>query len=97
MDIELEERVEALEFMLREKATEAMATDLVIRALIGIHPDPKLVGMVLQNLLAERLEHLRDIGFEKGYLPATAQATADSVKRSAHAWIRLCGVEPEAG
>ena len=83
------DRLDAAEEALLNLGGDALALDIVIRALIGTHPDPELLCDVMKHLFAEREERIRDVGFEKGYAAKTAGATADGFRKRADGWLKL--------
>lgn len=93
----MENRLDSIEETQLALAADAMALDVVIQALIGTHPDPEMLRGVLKHLFAEREQRIRDLGFDRGYLPKTAGATADGLRKRAEHWLQFLPGEPEDG
>jgi len=90
MDESLEQRVEALEKLARDQLAGNMALDMVIRALIATHPDPAMLGDVIEGVLKQRVDLFRETGFERGYEPSTAKAAIEETGNYALHWIGVC-------
>lgn len=56
----ISERLDAAEEMLLNLGTDEMAMDLVVRALIGTHPDPSMLREVMEHLFASHEHSIRE-------------------------------------
>lgn len=84
----IEERLSALIKCVDGLTSDALATDLVLRALIASHPDREQVALEVEQMLSSELLDLSDVAFERRSSSAASREMARDLQEKADYWIR---------
>lgn len=81
------DRVEALEAHALENRGDALATQLMLRAVIASHPDPASVREAFCRLVSAQTHAMRERGFQSGDSPEQPARMAEVLGQYADDWL----------
>lgn len=84
----LERRLDTLIGLVDGIASDALAIELLLQAIIATHPDRERLASMMEQILSARLLQLSDAAFERKTSPARAHGMLEDLRAKAMHWIR---------